>query len=72
LKFGRKGFSGLTAALIGVLVAVIIGVGVTIPVIQDVISTANLSGITATIVQYLPMMIAVVLFAAIASLVTFR
>lgn len=72
MKFGRKGFSGLTAALIGVLVAVIIGVGVTIPVIQDVISTANLSGITATIVQYLPMMIAVVLFAAIASLVTFR
>jgi uncharacterized membrane protein required for colicin V production len=68
----KKGFSNLVGALIGVMVAVIVGVAVTIPVIQDTINNANLTGITQTIVSYLPLMIAVVIFAAIASLVYFR
>jgi len=66
----RKAQTGLVAAFIAILVAVIVGVGVAIPVIQDTITNASLSGTTLTIVNLLPLMIGLVLFVAIASLIT--
>ena len=68
----KKGQAGLVAAFIGILVATIVGVGVAIPVIQDTITNASLSGTTLTIVNLLPLMIALVLFVAIAALITLR
>lgn len=68
----KKSQGGLVAAFIGILVAVIVGVGVAIPVIQDTIENASLIGITSTVVGYLPIMLALVLFVAVAGLITMR
>jgi len=68
----KRGQGGLVAAFIGILVAVIVGVGVAIPVIQDTINNASLTGTTGTIVNMLPLMLALVLFVAIAALVVLR
>lgn len=66
----KKGQSGLVAAFISILVAVIVGVGVAIPVIQDTVDNASLTGTTATIVNLLPLMVGLVLFVAVAGLIT--
>lgn len=71
-KLGRKGQAGLVGALIGVMVAVIVGVGVAIPVIQDTIVNASLTGTTLTVVNLLPLLIAVVLLVSIAGLIALR
>lgn len=66
----RKGQGGLVAAFISILVATIVGVGVAIPVVQDTITNASLTGTTLTIVNLIPLMIGLVLFVAVASLIT--
>lgn len=45
------------SALIGIMLAVVVGVAVTIPVVVDAIAEANLSGTTATIVGLIPLLI---------------
>lgn len=55
---------GLISTIIGITVAVIVIVAVAIPVTDDVITDANLTGTTATIVELIP------LFFALAGLVT--
>lgn len=51
------------AVNIGTVLAVVIGiilvVGVAIPVSQDVIDSANLSGLSATIVGFIPVFLAI-------------
>jgi len=69
LIMNKKGQTGMIAALIGIMIAVIIGVGVTIPVVNQVIANASLSGTTALIVTYIPLLIAVVLLVAVAALI---
>jgi len=59
--------SNLTGLIIGVAVAAIVGVGVGIPIINDVIASANLSGITATVVGFIPIMLGLLIFVAAAS-----
>jgi len=54
----------LVQGLIGVLVAVIIGVAVAIPVTQQVITDANLTGTTATIVGLIPLFIGLTILIA--------
>ena len=68
----KKGQAGLVGAFIGIMVAVIVGVGVAIPVIQDTITNASLSGTTLTVVNLLPLLLAVVLLVAIAGLIAVR
>jgi len=68
----KKGQQGLVGAFIGIMVAVIVGVGVAIPVIQDTITNASLSGTTLTVVNLLPLLLAVVLLVAIAALIVVR
>ena len=68
----KHGQGGLVAAFISILVAVIVGVGVAIPVIQDTITNAALTGTTLTIVNLIPLMIGLVLFVAVATLITVR
>lgn len=66
----KKAQGGLVAAFIGILVAVIVGVGVAIPVIQQTVTNASLTGTTATVVNLLPLMVGLVLFVAVAGLIT--
>jgi formate-dependent nitrite reductase membrane component NrfD len=68
----KKAQAGLVGAFIAVLVAVIVGVGVVIPVISDTISNSSVTGMTATILNYLPILLAVVLLVAIAGLIALR
>jgi hypothetical protein len=49
------------SALIGIMLAVVIGVAVTIPVVVQSIADANLTGTTATIVNLIPLLIGVLL-----------
>lgn len=72
MKMTRKAQGGLVAAFIGILVAVIVGVGVAVPVVQDTIQNASLTGTTLTIANLIPLMIVLVLFVAVASLITIR
>jgi len=56
----------LSDLFIGITIAVIIGVGIAIPIILQVIADSNLTGLTATILTYLPVFIGVVLLVALA------
>ncbi len=69
------GGAGIVAAFIGVLVVTIVGVGVALPVIQDTLGGTNVTGVDGpitTIVNLLPLMIGLVIFIAVASLITLR
>ena len=68
----KKAQAGLVSAFIAVLVAVIIGVGIVIPVINSTISNASITGMTGTILTYLPILLAVVLLISIAGLISMR
>jgi len=57
----------MTGLIIGIAVAAIVGVGVAIPIINDVIASSNLSGITATVVGFIPIMLGLLIFVAAAS-----
>ena len=59
-----KSRKGQVTGVIGLIVAIILIVGVSIPITISVIDTSNLSGLTATIVGFIPV------FLAIAGLVT--
>jgi hypothetical protein len=54
---------------IGIMVAVIVIGAVAIPVAQEVLNTANLTGTTAQIVGYVPLALGVGLFVAAISIV---
>ena len=58
----HKGFKAqVSNNLIGLMVIIIIAVGVVIPVVQSMADAANLTGVTKTIVDLLPMLIAVLI-----------
>lgn len=59
--------SNLSGLIIGIAVAAIVGVGVGIPIINDVIASSNLTGITATVVGFIPIMLGLLIFVATAS-----
>ena len=57
----------LVALVVGIAVAVIVAVGVAIPITNEVINTSNLTGITATVVGFIPVMLGLLIFVATAS-----
>ena len=65
----KKGQSGLSGAFISIMIAVIIGVGIAIPVVIDTIANSSVTGMTSTILNYLPLLKGVVLLVAVAVLV---
>ena len=67
----NKAQQGLAGAFIMILIGVIVGVGVTIPIINQVISNSSITGMTYTILTYLSVMIALVLFISVAGMMTF-
>ena len=65
----KKAQGGLSGAFIGIMIAVIIGVGITIPVVLETIDNASITGTTGTILNYVPLLLAVVLLVAVAVLI---
>lgn len=59
--------SNLVGLILGIVVAAIVAIGVGIPIINEVISSANLSGTTALVVGFIPVMLALMIFVATAS-----
>ena len=55
---------GLVSTVLGIAVATIVGVGVSIPIVNDIIADSNLTGLTATIVGFIPVMLGVLIFVA--------
>jgi len=55
----------LVSVLIGIMVAVIIGVVVAIPTVTSSIAASNLTGNTATVVNLIPVLLALVLLVAV-------
>lgn len=53
---------------VGVMVVIIIGVGVVLPIIQNVTEVAELDGITGTIVSYLGTFVAIALLLVVTGL----
>lgn len=65
-KIGKKGMVG---GIVSLIVAIIALVAVAIPITKAVIVTANLTGIDATIVQYIPTFLALAGLALVAGIV---
>lgn len=59
--------SNLTGLFIGLLIAAIVAIQVFIPVVNDAINSANLSGTTLTVIELLPLFAALLLLIALAS-----
>ena len=70
--FNKKGQGGLVTAFISILVATIVGIGVAVPVVQNTITNASLTGTTKTVADLIPLMIVLVLFVSIAALIALR
>lgn len=65
-RMGARAQGNIGSLFIGVMVAAILGVGVAIPVILDVINNANVSGTTATVLALVPLFVALLLLVALA------
>ena len=55
----HKAAASSTAGIIGFVIAIILLVGVAIPITQTVINDGNLTGITATIVGFIPVFLGI-------------
>ena len=58
----------LVQGLIGTMVAVIIGIGVAVPVTSSIVTSANLTGTDATLVGFITTLIITVIIVGIVSL----
>lgn len=67
LRDDDRGQGNLTGLIVGIAVAAIVGIGVGIPIVNQVTASANLTGITATIVDFIPVMLGLLIFVATAS-----
>jgi len=69
VDFERRAGQSLVDSGIGIMVAVVVIGAVAIPVVQDVISSTNLSGTAGDVLGYTPLALALALFVAAISLV---
>lgn len=63
----QMGAGNLVGLIIGIAVAVIVGIGVGVPITNQVINQANLTGITALIAGFIPVMLTLMIFVATAA-----
>ncbi|MFB6200391.1 MAG: hypothetical protein ABEI98_00065 [Halorhabdus sp.] len=57
----------LVGLIIGVTISAIVGIGVGVPIMNQVISDANLTGTTALIAGFIPVMLTLMVFVATAA-----
>jgi hypothetical protein len=62
---------GMVGNIVAVIVSIIAIVAVAIPIATSVVASANLTGINATIVQYIPTFLALAGLALVAGMVGF-
>jgi VIT1/CCC1 family predicted Fe2+/Mn2+ transporter len=62
-----RGQTNLVGLILGVTVAAIVGVGVAVPIINDVVSSANLTGTDALIAGFISTFLILLLLVAVAS-----
>lgn len=58
----------ITGAVIGLAIAAVVVIGAGIPITLSVIADSNLTGITATVVGFIPVMMAITLLVASVSI----
>jgi len=63
---GNRAQGNIGGLFIGIMIATILGVSVAIPVIQNAINNAGVSGNTATVLGLLPLFVALLLLLALA------
>ncbi|MCG1002870.1 MULTISPECIES: hypothetical protein [Halobacterium] len=63
----QTGAGNLVGLIIGVTISAIVGVGVGVPIMNDVIADANLTGTTALIAGFIPVMLVLMVFVATAA-----
>lgn len=61
-----RGQMNLTGLFIGILVSGIVAMGIFIPIWNDMMASANLTGITDTVFGYVPLFVALMLLVGIA------
>lgn len=72
LEISKKGQAGgIASAVLTVIFATILLVAVAIPITNDTITDANLSGITLTIVEFIPVFLALAGLSVAAGLIVF-
>lgn len=64
----KKGAANMKGIIV-VIVGIILIVGVSIPITVEVITTANLTGLTATIVGFLPVFLAIAGLVLVANMI---
>lgn len=69
VEFERRAGQSLVDSGIGIMVAVVVIGAVAIPVVQDVIASANMTGTAGDVLGYTPLALALALFVAAISLV---
>lgn len=63
-----RGQSNLVQLFLGIAIAFIVGVGVAIPILNDVISSTNFTNpMTGTVVGYVPLFLGLLLLVAVAA-----
>ncbi len=61
-RASRRRGAGVVEFLVGLMVTIIIAVGVVLPVTQNAIKNANITGTAGTILGYVPMMVVIGIF----------
>lgn len=64
----RRGQGGVNGVIIGVVVAVVIIAAVAIPVVQDVIANQSYTGTTGTLMDLIPLFLALAALVVVASI----
>ena len=62
----RAQMKGLTGLMIGVLISAIVGVQVVIPVVNDAIASANVTGTTGTVLGLVPLFVGLLILVGVA------
>lgn len=65
----HKNKRGVAGAVLTLIFAVILIIGVGIPITQQVIDDGNLTGLTATVVSFVPVFLALIVLALAARMV---
>lgn len=68
----RKGVSALVGTFVGLLVVVIIAVAVVIPTVQDTINQENFTGTLGTVMDVIPLLIAIAVILVIVGIYSLR
>jgi ABC-type nitrate/sulfonate/bicarbonate transport system permease component len=59
-SYGKNSGASIVGAIIGLVVGIVLSVAVAIPICNDVITNGNFTGTTKTVLDIVPVMVAIV------------